>query len=593
MNLHVLCLNIEASSGNGEDSHLVNDNVNAEFVVLGAFDGLGGRSAGFDGRTGGQIASQEATRIAKNILNQWNGKVTKNIAIELQDHICQQLKSQADSKMGKSRLSGTLTGKRLCTTIALASIPKQVEPDTKAFEISLAWMGDSRVYFLSPRKGLQQLTIDDLEIEKDAFQMIREDPRMSQYLTADIPSDWQIHFALENINEKGCILVCTDGCFQYLPTPWDFEKLLLNTLINSGTLKDWKNSLIDQYEKIKQDDVSLILYPIGFSDFNNLQKSYLNRLNLLNINYNSDASNNNSDLWNSYRCNYEVRLKNKDYHKGLTESVTIVSNNSITENSVNKAFKEAQSQEVANEIPVKTFTDNKNKDVASIANISATELNQITIKNLLEQASRHKKLNNLEEAIHKYREVLDIEANNILAIFELGTIYLGLKDYSRAINCFNKLVNKSIMHETEQYYQDSLRWLAQAYFHINNYAEAVIYFDKLKRISQYRNFYDYQLEIYAKSLFRVNRYDDTIRACDNIHYRNQTNPVPYYIKGLVFSRCQKLPEAKHYLEQSLNLYQMELKRTRYEPLIKQIEEVRVEYVQVCRNLNNQNLGGSN
>ncbi|GJD19205.1 hypothetical protein RIVM261_041610 [Rivularia sp. IAM M-261] len=546
MNSHVLCLNIEASSGNGEDSYLVDDNVNAEFVVLGAFDGLGGRSAGFDGRTGGQIASQEATRIAKNILNQWNGKVTKNIAIELQDRICQQLKSQADSKMGKSRLSGTLTGKRLCTTIALASIPKQVEPDTKAFDISLAWMGDSRVYFLSPRKGLQQLTTDDLELEKDAFQMIREDPRMSQYLTADIPSDWQIHFALENINEKGCVLVCTDGCFQYLPTPWDFEKLLINTLINSSTLKDWKNLLIEKYEKIKQDDVSLILYPVGFSDFNDLQQSYLNRSSLLNVNYNSDT-NNHSELWKSYRCNYEVRLKNKDSNKGLTESVTA--------------------------------------SVTIFSNSSSS-----TITNLLEQASRHKKLNKSEEAIHKYREVLDIDANNIFAIFELGIIYLGLKDYSRAINCFTKLVNKSIMHETEQYYQDSLRWLAQAYFHINNYAEAVIYFDKLKIISQYRNFYDYQLEIYAKSLFKVNRYDDTIRACDNIQYRNQNNPVPYYIKGLVSSRCQKLPDAKYYLEQSLHLYQMEFERTRYEPLIKQIEKVRVEYRQVCRNLNNQNLG---
>ncbi|GJD22729.1 hypothetical protein RIVM261_076850 [Rivularia sp. IAM M-261] len=593
MNSHILCVDIEASSGNGEDSHLVDDNVNAEFVVLGAFDGLGGRSAGFDGKTGGQIASQQATRIARIVLNQWNGKLTKNIATELQDRICQLLKSQADSKMSKSRLSGTLTGKRLCTTIALASIPKKVDPDTKAFEISLAWMGDSRVYFLSPQKGLQQLTVDDLEIEKDAFQMIREDPRMSQYLTADIPSDWQIHFALENINEKGCVLVCTDGCFQYLPTPWDFEKLLLETLIDSGSPEDWKNLLIGQYEKIKQDDVSLILYPIGFYDFNNLQISYQNRLNILTNSYNTDtSSNNHNDLWNSYRCDYEVRLKTKDCYKYLTESVATIPDNSITEtgNFVN----EAQSQEIGHEIPVNTFTNNANINVASIPNISTTtttEFNHsLTIKNLLEQASRYEKSNKLKEAVHQYSDVLDIDANNIEAMFGLGIVYLKLGDYNPAINCFNQLVNKSIMYETEQYYQDSLRWLAQAYFYINDYTEAVIYFDKLKTISQYRNFLDYQLELYAQSLLRVNRYDDTLRVCDNIHYRNQYNPLPYFIKGLIFSRCKKFLDAEHYLKQSLNLYQTQFERTRHQPLRKQIDEVKSEYRKVCEKLNNLDPG---
>jgi serine/threonine protein phosphatase PrpC len=309
MSLHTLFLDIEASKGNGEDSHLIYDDDCFPFVVLGAFDGLGGRAAGFEGMTGGRIASREATKITRTVLEESQGRLNQDIATKLQDRICQSLKSQAESKMVKSRLSGTLTGKRLCTTIALASIPRQIELESRPCEISLAWMGDSRIYFLSPQNGLQQLTRDDLEVDKDAFEMIREDPPMSQYLTADIPSNWAINFLVKNIEEKGCILVCTDGCFQYLPAPWELEKLLLKTLVAADTFQQWNTLLSEKYEYIKQDDVSLILYNIGFSYFDALKKSYQQRLEYLDANYNSEASENTlSQLWNSYRCNYEARL---------------------------------------------------------------------------------------------------------------------------------------------------------------------------------------------------------------------------------------------------------------------------------------------
>lgn len=309
MSLPTLFLDIEASNNNGEDSYLIYDDPCSEFVVLGAFDGLGGRSAGFEGMTGGQIASKEATKITQMVLEQSHGMLTQHVATKIQSRICQSLKSQAESKMVKSRLTGTLTGKRLCTTIALASIPRKIELENSHCEISLAWMGDSRIYFLNPQKGLQQLTRDDLEVDKDAFEMIREDPPMSQYLTADIPKNWEINFLVDKLEEKGCILVCTDGCFQYLPAPWELEKLLLKTLVAADTFQGWKTLLSEKYEYIKQDDVSLILHYIGFSDFDDLKKSYQQRLEYLDANYNSEASENTlSQLWNSYRCNYEARL---------------------------------------------------------------------------------------------------------------------------------------------------------------------------------------------------------------------------------------------------------------------------------------------
>ncbi|MBC6421512.1 MAG: protein phosphatase 2C domain-containing protein [Hormoscilla sp. SP12CHS1] len=161
-------INIEIASGKGEDAYFADSDYH-QTVVIGVFDGLGGRSAGYDGETGGRIASREAAKLSKDILWNQKGILTKDIADRLQQRICTDLKTQADRKMGISKIRGSLASKRLCTTIAMASMPKQKEPNQE-FEVNLAWMGDSRIYFLSPTKGLQQLTKDDLESSKDAFQ---------------------------------------------------------------------------------------------------------------------------------------------------------------------------------------------------------------------------------------------------------------------------------------------------------------------------------------------------------------------------------------------------------------------------------------
>ncbi|RCJ14588.1 hypothetical protein A6S26_10775 [Nostoc sp. ATCC 43529] len=594
MNSHILLsINIEASNGNGEDSHLIYDDDYSEFVVLGAFDGLGGRSAGFDGMTGGQIASREAHRISEGFLRQWKGQLTKEIASELQNKICQFLKSEAELKMGKSRLSGTLTGKRLCTTIAIASIPKNIEFESSAFEISLAWMGDSRVYFLSPQKGLQQLTIDDLEVEKDAFQMIREDPRMSQYLTADIPSDWQIHFSLEKFEEKGCVLVCTDGCFQYLPAPWDFEKLLLETLVHSGTTEDWKNLLIQRYEQIKQDDVSLALYAVGFSDFDDTIKSYQSRLQALSV-YNSDTSNNNlNQLWNSYRCDYETRLKIKVAVQPVKEDVVKISDN-IVEKLTNQTqseiqTSEIQSEEVANEISASSYAKYTNINAASQINFPIEDNREIStgqVKYLLQQASRYQTYSQFTEAIYKYQEVLNLEPNNPEAILNLGRINLRCNNYHESINYFKRLINKKC-----QYYEDSLGFIAEAYYSIQDYYQSVIYFEELKKILFYGGFNDFQLEMYADSLLRINRPEETLKVCDVIHQRDRHNPLAFYLKGYIFHRSNRFSEAKQYFEQSLKLYQGYYQTTRLEPLRQMFYKVDAEYREVCRKLNDPYLRG--
>jgi serine/threonine protein phosphatase PrpC len=423
MSLHTLFLDIEASKGNGEDSHLIYDDDCFPFVVLGAFDGLGGRSAGFEGMTGGRIASKEATKITKMVLEERQGMLNQDIATKLQDRICQSLKSQAESKMVKSRLSGTLTGKRLCTTIALASIPRQIELESSPCEISLAWMGDSRIYFLSPQNGLQQLTRDDLEVDKDAFEMIREDPPMSQYLTADIPSNWAINFLVKNIEEKGCILVCTDGCFQYLPAPWELEKLLLKALMTAASFEEWQTLLSQKYEEIKQDDISLILHSLSFSSFEVLKTSYQDRLKYLDKNYNYEASENTlSELWKKYRDNYEARLNPRVSKKGIIKNIP-----SSLENCVDKPDSSESSR-----------------------------LQQV--ESLLTQASRYDMFNKFPEAVQLYQQVLQWDPKNQKALIGMGIAFNKLNSYEQSVIYFEE-AKKTQQLEEEPYkiYKDSLQ----------------------------------------------------------------------------------------------------------------------------------------
>lgn len=321
MNGFPLILSLEAVSDKGEDAQLF---VNGKVVTIGVFDGLGGKSPGFGGERGGRIASREASVITEAILRKNAGELSKEDAFHIQEKICKHLKQEADTKI-KSRIKGSLAH-RLCTTLALVSI---VIPDIpELLELKLAWIGDSRIYFLSPEKGLQQLTKDDLKVPNDAFKLIREDPPMSQYLTADISDDWRINFKVKKFTEKGCVLACTDGCFQCLGSPWDFEKLLLDTMSKSSSVTDWQNLLTQRYEEIKQDDVSLVLYPVGFDidDFQSLKSSYQLRLDKLNDSLNLVSSNYDDllNFWYEYRLYYEEMLA--DYESSKNEDILNIIN---------------------------------------------------------------------------------------------------------------------------------------------------------------------------------------------------------------------------------------------------------------------------
>jgi len=590
MSNFLLNVNLEASSGSGEDSHLIlsfNDGLSS---LIGVFDGLGGRSAGFDGLKGGQIASKEASQVSKKILSQWNGRLTEEIAHQIQSTICQHLKLQADAKMQKSRLSGTLTGKRLCTTIALASIN---EREKGVYNIYLTWMGDSRIYLLSPSKGLQQLTVDDLEVRKDAFEMIREDPPMSQYLTADIPSNWGIHYDCETIEECGCILACTDGCFQYLPTPWDFEKLLIETLINATSPAEWETFLVEKYNQIKQDDVSLILCPVGFANFEHIRDSYRSRYERLFLTYNNVSNDIEAlrQLWDTYRIDYESRLKVNIVTIGGKKSPDSQAKSGLlsseydpletTENSSQK-YEEAQTadQRLVNDerekVKVRSpelppFSSSQTRSTHRL--YSSDVSNQIS--SLLKKA-REYQYYTPDRAIQQYYKVLELDPNNTESLFELGVLHLNRKQPLEAISCLQKVVEAA----NAKYLHDSIKYLAEAYHQANQHHQSAIYFKKL-----YPNLEEPYMGMYAKSLMDDSRLEEAISVCQLIMDRNPDNPYAFYLIGHIRHRQNDLVQAGEFLHNALSLYENVYNKTRLNTDYKNFQKVDHEYKEVRRKQN--------
>ncbi len=515
-----LCVFLEAINERGEDGEPVVVPYQ-KTVAMGVFDGLGGRSAGYDGMTGGKIASSLASRITKQFLQQRYGHFNEQDITQLQKDICNLLKTNADTKIKQSRLQGTMAGKRLCTTLALVSI-SYITPANNSFRLSLGWIGDSRIYFLSPTKGLQQLTKDDLTIENDAFKLIREDPPMSQYLTADMNANWRINFKTEEFSENGCVLACTDGCFQYLESPWAFEKLLLETLIQCQSFTDWQNLLLDAYTKIKQDDVSLVLRSVGFESFHALQDSYKQRFAIIRdrFSYQIDDYQKLETHWSIYKQNYEEKIKS-EYLTTKYNQEPLVSHHKQSQKVVKTSeYEDEQQVKVNDTFQQKSFGEDRE------------QLNKKEVVKLLEQGDKYWKMNSYQLAIYQYSNALRLDPDNCDTEWKLGCAYteLGFFEQKVYVNIF-----KSRHHKT-----------------------AVNFFEKALS-NPYITKTSEDKYIYLKALLGDRNYDKVIQVCHEIIQNVPNCAYAFHVIGYSQKQQDLLEIALENLLKAKELYQVEQK----------------------------------
>jgi len=171
------------------------------------------------------------------------------------------------------------------------------------------WAGDSRGYIFSP-EGLRQCTADHVVGQTNALDNLYRDSRLSNMVNAETP----FHIdAFGLTTAKPCAVVtATDGAFSYLPTPMEFELLLLKTLEASSDLDGWRTRLGASLAGFASDDATLAMACYGADTFDAFRNAFEGRRAALQAQFVTPVRRRRQNidyartLWESYRENYEL-----------------------------------------------------------------------------------------------------------------------------------------------------------------------------------------------------------------------------------------------------------------------------------------------
>jgi serine/threonine protein phosphatase PrpC len=300
--LYQLEINYEARPGLGEDAPALWEfEPSLNSGLIGALDGLGGAGGGEpiklksgEEHTGAWVASRLVSDVASQdvyarlISSMRRARSDRDparyhMALALPESrppfdFTAELRHAVQDELGKwaahlhtggGRLKSRMI-KTMPTTLAVCWY------DLTESEFTAVWAGDSRIYFLGPHAGLQQVTTDDLKSNADALENLTDDSPMSNYVNAD--TDFVLHERRVALQPFSMLIAATDGCFGYLPTPLHFEHMLLSTMRQATDWQDWLTSLRAAIIRTTSDDSTLSAVAIGWQDFASCRKQFTDRL---------------------------------------------------------------------------------------------------------------------------------------------------------------------------------------------------------------------------------------------------------------------------------------------------------------------------
>lgn len=163
------------------------------------------------------------------LTNEISSQIVKAFKISLKENMNEFVKTNNIRNVVKGKSMQTLP-----TTLA-GMLYRQQDEYTEIFVVSA---GDSRVYCLTPDKGLQQLSIDDVDDEKDAFQK-------ATTMTNNISQDCEfiIHYGYFKLPRKCVVFAASDGCFDALENPMELEFMVECAIANSKNVLETENGL--------------------------------------------------------------------------------------------------------------------------------------------------------------------------------------------------------------------------------------------------------------------------------------------------------------------------------------------------------------
>jgi hypothetical protein len=276
----------EAVPEEGEDATTAG--VNAQGGFLCVADGCGGLGARRAGMPAGRTEAYHAARIAAECARDWaellTGKPLPACAAEAREP-AQALETLLTTRLSAFRALHPATAPSaviatrfarsmpaaLCVALAQTAGPC-------ALRAAFFWAGDCRGYALTPA-GLCLCTSDHLAGSPDPMENLLRDARLSNLVSAD--GNFRIDAFGAELPLPCVLLTVTDGAYSYLPTPMEFEFLLLSTLCKAVNLRSWKRRLLGALSRVAGDDATLSLACYGFESFSMLQAAFAPRRKLL------------------------------------------------------------------------------------------------------------------------------------------------------------------------------------------------------------------------------------------------------------------------------------------------------------------------
>lgn len=154
-------------------------------------------------------------------------------------------------------------------------------PCEDGLRVAAIWAGDSRVYLLTPSKGLRLLSLDDAD---GAAESMNSGTVMTNCVYA---GSFFLNYCVYTLREPGLVFCCSDGCFDYLRSPLHLEWLLLHTIQNMPQEEGRQpgeilgKSIRDGIYQTIRDDTTMAGLCVGLPSIASLQEAFRRRMEVL------------------------------------------------------------------------------------------------------------------------------------------------------------------------------------------------------------------------------------------------------------------------------------------------------------------------